>query len=385
MTAQGSLPSSDRALLPDLIRVWALFGIALMNVPNIAEPLHLSPLDTYSEALVFAVFRAKSYALFSLMFGASLFYQIAAAERAGKSTHARHARRMIGLFIFGALHAAFFYTGDILIMYSVLGAILYAFRDAHARFLFSFGAVCIIAQTLLHLFFAAVALSIESDPAGFSDYTDKIALAAERQGDLIANGSFIEVSLDRASQIPVLLANILFQSLDVFGCFLIGMATAKRGALSYPQAHYWKLCRRYALPIGLFGSCAATLIYQFSDYDLSSTAWVSTAIFTLTSPLMALGIAGLIALYASLPTSPAQQFLARAGGASLSVYILQSAIFSFLFTGYGLGYYGQLSTSATLLVGAGVGIASITLVSLWRARFARGPLEILLRRWTYLE
>ena len=79
-----------------------------------------------------------------------------------------------------------------------------------------------------------------------------------------------------------------------------------------------------------------------------------------------------------------QQFLARGGTASLTAYLLPSFILSFVFLEYGLGLYQQTSAGAAILIALVTALLSLILCSLWLRRFRRGPVEILLRRWTYL-
>lgn len=119
-----------------------------MNVWTFAWPSNETLGDKLADGLVNIFFLAKSYTLFSLMFGASFAYQIAAAERAQQSAAQRHYRRMSGLFVFGIIHATFFYEGDILIMYALIGAVLFGFRQSRSSFLLSLGIVFIAAQVL---------------------------------------------------------------------------------------------------------------------------------------------------------------------------------------------------------------------------------------------
>ncbi len=82
---------AERALMPDLLRAFALFGIAVVNVVGFAQPftsgfhdggLNMG-LDQAAFAGVAGLFLMKSYPLFSMMFGAGLSYQLSAAARAG--------------------------------------------------------------------------------------------------------------------------------------------------------------------------------------------------------------------------------------------------------------------------------------------------------------
>ena len=159
---------------------------------------------------------------------------------------------------------------------------------------------------------------------------------------------------------------------------------ARQGLFNAPNSIFWAYCRKYALSIGLAGSVLANHFYfQSATAHFSSTEWISTAINTLFASITALGLAGWIAWYAAQPPTRFTYFVARAGGASLSVYILQSVILSFIFYGYGLAKFNTLTTLPVVGIALMTGVASISLVSRWRYYFPNGPLEILLRWWTY--
>ncbi len=72
-----------------------------------------------------------------------------------------------------------------------------------------------------------------------------------------------------------------------------------------------------------------------------------------------------------------------AGGSSLSIYLGQSILLSTIFSGYGLGLWGEVDRLTAVLIAVGVTVALIGAVTLWRRRFALGPFEWLLRRITY--
>jgi uncharacterized protein len=82
--------------------------------------------------------------------------------------------------------------------------------------------------------------------------------------------------------------------------------------------------------------------------------------------------------------SPIRDFLGRAGGASLTAYLLQGLLMSWVFSGYGLGLVGKLSVAAYVPIGAAAALASLLFVGVWRKRYEWAPVEMLLRRWVYL-
>jgi uncharacterized protein len=58
---------------------------------------------------------------------------------------------------------------------------------------------------------------------------------------------------------------------------------------------------------------------------------------------------------------------------------------SWVFSGYGLGLVGKLSVAAYVPIGAAAALASLLFVEVWRTRSGWGPVEMLLRRWVYLD
>ena len=92
---------------------------------------------------------------------------------------------------------------------------------------------------------------------------------------------------------------------------------------------------------------------------------------------------GWLAKWAAGPESKLKTFIARGGTATLTAYLMQSIILSLIFCGYGLGLYGKIGAAGCIAIALLTGIFTLIFASLWRAKFARGPFEYLLRRFTY--
>jgi uncharacterized protein len=69
---------------------------------------------------------------------------------------------------------------------------------------------------------------------------------------------------------------------------------------------------------------------------------------------------------------------------ALTHYLLQSVICSFVFFGYGLGWWGLPRAQQVLFVVV-VFAAQLALSHWWLARFKFGPMEWLWRAFTYRE
>ncbi|MFN3911027.1 DUF418 domain-containing protein [Hyphomonas sp.] len=380
----------NRVLMPDLTRAFALFGIAVVNVTGFAQPLTTGfhagglerPVDQLAYGAVASLFLMKSYPLFSMMFGAGLFYQQAAAARSGAAFAPRHFRRMAALVALGAVHFVFFWMGDILMAYGLLGALFYLQRGVSVRALVRTGAALIALNTALLLVLGGLLWLTEQTapeqiPAAGYDRMTADALAA------FGGGSFVDAARYRLGLLPALLVGLLGQQgLSVFGFFCLGLAAAKAGVLEQPDAPIWRLARRVFLPAGLAGSLLGAWILLQAGSSTDSTFLLGCAVIMAFSGFAALGYLGLIAAV-SKQAGPLRRFAARAGSASLTAYLLQSLLLSLIFTAYGFGAFGRLTAGEAIAAAAGVAALSLGVSGVWRSLAQRGPVEVLLRRVTY--
>jgi len=390
-TFPGRPDMADRALMPDLLRAFALFGIAVVNVIAFAQPFTTgfhdggldTPADQFAYAAVCFLFLMKSYPLFSMMFGAGLAYQLMAAERAGKAFAPRYFRRMGALVGLGIVHFVFFWFGDILLTYGLLGCLLFVLRHASVKALVRTGLALVAVNTLILLAFAGLVWAGETyapEAMGEAGYDRMEADARTAFGE----GDFWQAALYRLNLLPLVLPSVILQQgVSVFGFFCFGLAAVKAGVIDQPAAPIWRLSRRAFLPAGFAGSAAGTWILLQAGSSVDSTYIFGSAVIMGFSAFSALGYCGLIAAISARPAGPVRRFFARAGSASLTAYLVQSVLFSLIFTAYGLGLFGRMGAAEAILVAAAVALASLVFTGGWRNFAARGPMEVLLRRVTY--
>jgi uncharacterized protein len=68
----------------------------------------------------------------------------------------------------------------------------------------------------------------------------------------------------------------------------------------------------------------------------------------------------------------------------LTNYLLQTALASFVFYGWGLGWWNSVGPAIEMLLAIALFVAvQLPLSSAWLARFRLGPLEWAWRRFTY--
>lgn len=395
MTYLEQNAAMGRHIFPDLVRAFALFGIVIVNVAYFAWP---GP-DTYSyggdyssldSAAIFAVdsiFLMKSYTLFSAMFGAGLAYQMMSAERRGVAFAPRYFRRLLGLLLIGMAHVAFAFVGDILIVYAVIGCLLFLFRNASVKALRRWGYSFLIFQALIIGLMAAGIGAMEAfDPAASAQVMAEMKAEMDASANVYANGSFVEVIQQRISEYSQYALFIIpLQGFGVIAFFLFGLAGVKSGVLQDPKAPLWAKARRIYLPIGVVISMIGAWLMITADGAISGRGLLGLFVIFIGSPFSTLGYLGWIAKWSMREMTPFKEFMARAGTSTLTAYLMQSLILSFVFSAYGLGLFGTISPVGCIVIGCVTGLITLSFSSLWRKRFERGPVEALLRSWTYLS
>lgn len=366
------MTGSARALMPDYLRLVALFGIVVVNVQYIAftllggflEPSGETAGDAVTLWLVNGLAMSKSYGLFSFMFGVGLGFLMRSAARRGLEFGRLYRNRMIGLLILGIAHGCLFFPGDILTIYAVTGSVLYLMRDWPVRRLVRLGAGLLVLQAVIA---PALMASAPDTPAEF--------VALERE--ILTGGGFIEAVIFRSVSFAFVLPSLLLtQGIAALGWFCLGLAAVKAGMIDDSSHPLWRRARRWCLGPGVVLSLTGAALWQWGP------PLPGLVLTIVAAPVATLGYLGLIAAIAR-PPGPVMARVLAAGGSSLSIYLGQSILLSTIFADYGLGHWDAVDRLTATLIAIAVTVALILALALWRRRAALGPFEWVLRRITY--
>ena len=136
----------ERNVTLDFVRGVAILGILLLNITAFGLPKaaylnpawagSISPSDAWSWAILDLFAQVKFLTLFALLFGAGLQMLLVRGKRWIQS-------RLTLLALLGFIHGLFFWDGDILLAYALVGLIAWRMvRDAHhVKSLFNTGVV----------------------------------------------------------------------------------------------------------------------------------------------------------------------------------------------------------------------------------------------------
>jgi uncharacterized protein len=357
----------ERIKSVDALRGFALFGIAIVNMPFFAAPMGQVATDIALDALAaFAVallFQGKFFLVFAFLFGWGVGVQQASAERAGRAFAPRFFRRQAGLFLIGAAHAVLVFPGDILVTYAITGLLLFAVRRSDVTGLMRWS-LAGIAAGIVSL--ATLGILIGE-------------LAHPNAGSAAAYlGNFAQVLQQRVTDLATAFPFIvMFNGPLVFAAFCAGLAAQRSGFLAPGNALFARLWRVRAglLCVGV----AANVPYALTSAGLIAGNIGALAAFSslaLAAPLLTVAYVTFVAGWAQARGEGA---LTAAGKMSLTAYVFEGVLAGFVFHGYGLALFGQLGMGAVTAIAILIFLATETACQAWSRAFGQGPLERLLR------
>lgn len=377
-----------RDSFPDVLRGFALFGIALVNIPYMAiDPISASESSDLSQVgnattafIVMAFFQAKFFLLFSFLFGYSAHYVL----KESKDNRGRWVGRSIGLVLLGIAHFSLLFFGDILFLYGLLGLLLMVFYFRKEKTQKIWAWIIYLVSTLLlaalssltlvgEYFLSAKGQSIPGIDLG--DFTN--VLTEENYFESI--GPRIELWLVASP------TGLALQGPLVLAAFLVGVIAARRGSLGeLAKASTMKKLAFWGLTLGIpLQLLSAWIFIQNAAAETYSLGLYLSAISLnfMTAPLLSAGyIGGLWLLNQKLKFG----ILASAGRYSLTIYLSQSVVFATLFSGWGFGLFNQLGVlPVTLIAAATWFILALVAHQLTKAG-RRGPMETLLTSFSKL-
>ena len=120
----------------DALRGFAVMAIILVhNLEHFIFPVYPTDSPDWLHVLdqgvfhgVFSLFAGKAYAIFALLFGFTFYVQSDNQRLRGKDFGYRFLWRLVLLVVFATLNAAFFPAGDVLLLFAVVGLVLFITR-----------------------------------------------------------------------------------------------------------------------------------------------------------------------------------------------------------------------------------------------------------------
>ena len=420
---------AERLVTMDVLRGFALLGILVLNIDSFFGPesLHDIPMGVAKAAFVgwhaqldyciltvkWLFFEGKMRAMFAMLFGAGCVLLTERIERQGNPSRAADifARRNMWLVLFGLIHGALIWSGDILSGYGLCALLfIYPLRNIRPKLLIGVG-------TFITLVFATWGLAVFTDAANVlrADTLARQAVAAKAEGRVpsVAQQAALDAEIKAKREEPGNIAEQVKQSrqpyleglshradgyfamvlaqlrslfiVEYLGLMMLGMGLFKSGFLSgrlSTRTYVMTALVSYGIsvPVALVGVFNAA---QTGFSPGGVMRWMYLPYYLQVLPGM-IGNASLVLLIVCHGwLAPLTRSLANVGRTAFSNYILTSLICQTLFVWGPWKLYGTLEYYQQLYVVGGVWVVNLVASALWLRFFAYGPLEWVWRSLTY--
>lgn len=401
----GPVTSKDRIETLDFIRGIAVMGILAANIVAFGQPFNaymypaawIGPTgdpDGWMWIAQFVTVDGKMRGLFTLLFGAGMYLFLERAWARG-DTSKLQAWRLLILLVFGYIHFLFIWMGDILAMYAIIGLIALTCAGWKAKTQVTVGLAGYGFGAMVFFLFSFpyfVANTSLGDVDGMGEVRDGMqeGVTAALADDKVAtafktSGDYFGLVQDRlANDWYFPLANSSLFFLETLPLMLLGMGLYRlgffSGAFSRSKMVMWGW-------IGIVAGGALTLMIGLIVKGTGFEYWATNAGFLAWTPLprfaMVLGLAALLVAYSPSWTGWFADRVRFAGRAAFTNYLGTSIVMLFVFHGWALGLFGELTRPQLYLVTLLACALMLAWSKPWLERYRYGPLEWLWRCLTY--
>lgn len=390
MTYTPSLKPNTRIDVADILRGIAIGGIVLIHF---IEQLNFYIFPEPSSELMakvnecvwdstFFLLAGKMYAIFSMLFGLSLFIQHDNQAQLGVDFRPRFVWRMVLLMLFG-LFDLLFYNGDILTLYAVCGVLVLPFVRASNRVLL--GATILFALQPIEIAYIVMGLfdaSTTSLDLGSSELF-KAILPAQ------AEGSWLDVAqkgIEKGFLVNYTWAIEHGRATQTIFLFLLGIFIGRK-RLFYDEGNNITIWKR----ILVVSLCAFAVLFPLYKIvpDMVDVASIKQSLSVMLNmwknlAMMFVYVSGVVLLYYRTSARNILIKIAPYGKMSLTNYLTQSIVGGFVFYNWGLGMYRYSGHASSLLLGVLCVALQYIFCRWWLSRHSHGPFEALWRKLTWI-
>ena len=384
---------NDRIEQIDILRGFALFGVLLVNALGYNSSFFdfggfystfTDPLNSSVYSIITNYGADKFIGLFSFLFGVSFSIMYLKNRNSEIQFSNFYLRRLLILMIFGIIHIVFFWAGDILFTYSLVGIILLLSRKLPSKLLFYTS----VFMYFFPIIYIALCVSYPFLPDALSS-TSNITMPEVKE--IYSNGSYLEVLKLRWNEyFSFRYINLIYYVPKIFSLFLLGYLFYKHKFLekiNTSKTKYFIIAVILLfLGIGLntYTSDIANSIVNMDTNPYSTTVYMM--IFEITNVVLILSYSLVILILSKISgfnyiLNP----LKYIGRMSLTNYLLYSIIFTTIMYSYGFGKFGSFEPWQLLIFSLLFFAIQIMLCKIWLQHFRFGPFEWIWRKLTYFR
>lgn len=329
---------------------------------------------------LFFMFGGKAYAIFAMLFGFSFFIQHDNQRMRGNDFRLRFCWRLLLLFIIGQFNAAFF-TGEILVLYALVGFVLVATCRLSDKTILTLSAifllqpVCLwqIARSLIDP--AYEISSIDAGPFWGATY-------AMQDG-----GSFwqtVRVNLWEGQLASLAWAWNNGRIFQTAALFMLGMLIGRKGWFRREHLRLWGkvLAVSLVLFFPLYGLNSMLGDYIANPNTLTPLKLIVSSLAKVS--FMGVLTSGIIfGYYCTGRLSRLLGLLIPYGRMSMTCYVTQGIIGAAVFYNWGLHLHAGILESE--LIGIGIFLLQYMACRWWMTHYSHGPMEHVWKLATFID
>ncbi len=372
LTEPKPLAPKHREPIIDILRGWALLGVATMNCVTIfawnthAQEITPSVLSERLQKISEALFESKGWTLLALLFGYGFSVLLHKIEHNAQNPYRFFIKRMFWLWVLALLNTVFF-GGDILHDYALMGLLLLGFYRCNTQTLYKTALAILLLTPALQAWLGSQQLLFTPQ------YRDGFYALYDAQTvfkNIQANFYMRYLWMLRPSYSIIL-------HLIQLGCFILGMALERSRFFESLAQQPAKLTKAIVL------SMISSVLLYLAQQNAENNEWASEDYYRLYYPtilsIMTCTTAIVCWLYYQGYFKTLFAYLQITGRMTLTHYLIQNILwFAILVclrpTWSWVGYFG---------LGLGVFVLQCLTSRWWLARYRYGMFEWLWRCLTY--
>ena len=378
----------ERVDVADVLRGFAVMAIILLHsiehfnfysFPDTAgQPAWLNFLDKAIWNGLFFAFGSKAYGIFAMLFGFSFFIQDDNQRMRGNDFRLRFCWRLFLLFLFGQLDAMFF-TGEVLVLYALVGFVLVVTCRLSTRTLIVLGAICILQPVCIYQMIRAgldpdyEIMKINSGPFWAATFQ------AQTEGTF---WEMVKVNLWEGQLASLAWAWEHGRVFQTAGLFIFGMLIGRSGWFRKEYLPKWG--RVLAAAILLYFPMIG-IYNMMGDYvtnpNLLTPFKIMFSSLTNLCIMLMLVVGVLFGYYRTKGFSHRLSLLIPYGRMSMTNYVTQGIIGSAIY--YHWGLHLQMGITGSIVIGVIIFLLQWAFCRWWMKARSHGPLEHLWKKATW--
>jgi len=380
---------NPRIEVVDALRGFAVMAILLVHslehfifpVYPTNSPSWLNALDQGVLNVVFTLFAGKAYAIFALLFGFTFYIQSNNQKRQGKDFGYRFLWRLVLLIVFATLNAAFFPAGDVLLLFVVVGLVLFFTRNWSDKAILITAFIFLLQPVEWYHYIANLInpthqlpdLKVGEMYTEVAEYT--------KNGNL---GDFILGNITLGQKASLLWAVNAGRFFQTAGLFLLGSYIGRKQFFVGNDKNF-----AFWVKTLIIAAISFAPLYTLKELIMTNDVIVQQTVGTILDMWQKLAftlvlIASFVLLYQHKKFSEAVANLRFYGKMSLTNYISQSIIGAVIYFPIGLYLAPYCGYTISLLIGFCVFLLQVKFSKWWLSKHKQGPLEHIWHKWTWI-